>query len=133
VLFIGASGCGKSSLALQLLGLGADLIADDQVVLVRKPSGIWASKPQSLPSKIEARGVGLIAVPLAPPAKIMLIVDLDETEEKRFPEARQSTFFGENITVWRKSNAHHFPAAIFVYLNNIKHQASLESFHDNDA
>ena len=43
VLIVGASGSGKSTLALQMLAMGAELVADDQVILRLREQGIWAS------------------------------------------------------------------------------------------
>ena len=64
ILIIGRSGSGKSSLAVDLLALGASLVADDQCNLIIKNDGIRISKPASLPNSIEMRGIGLVSVPM---------------------------------------------------------------------
>ena len=119
VVITGKSGSGKSSLALQLLALGARLIADDQTQIEAFGNGIWASRPTTLPSKIEARGIGLLNADMAETGKVALVVDLDDTETERLPPPKTTEIHGEKITIWRKVPAPHFPAAIFVYLSNL--------------
>lgn len=119
VAIVGASGSGKSSLALQLIGLGAKLIADDQTRIELHGSEVWASKPGTLPSKIEARGVGLLDAPMSDAKPLMLIIDLDTVEQDRFPDQHDTTLLKQKITVLRKVSEAHFPAAILVYLSHM--------------
>lgn len=67
VLIEGPSGSGKSALALQLMAFGAALVADDSTLLQSRHGQLWATAPAGLPAAIEARGVGLLRTPLAPP------------------------------------------------------------------
>ena len=124
VLVVGPSGSGKSSLCLQLMGLGADLIADDQCVLRNTGSFVEISKPADLPDLIEARGVGLIPAICAPPAVLSLVVDLGETSTERLPPARKRAFWGVFVAVLHKSDSPHFPAAICAYVKNAEVQLS---------
>ena len=116
VVIRGASGSGKSALALQLMALGGELIADDQTALEIRGDEVFARKPATLPNMIEARGIGLLPVHLAGPAKVALIVDLDQTHSERLPAPESEKILGISITVWRKITGDHFPAAIFHYL-----------------
>ena len=61
VLLVGPSGSGKSALALELMALGAELVADDRTVLSLHDTGLIASCPASIRGRIDARGVGLLA------------------------------------------------------------------------
>ncbi|NHF71583.1 HPr kinase/phosphorylase [Paracoccus xiamenensis] len=90
VLILGPSGSGKSSLALQLIGLGGQLIGDDRIVLHRADDAIVASAPAALDGLIEARGIGLIRVPCGP-APLRLVVDLGRTEPERLPPIRHTS------------------------------------------
>ena len=54
VLILGASGAGKSGLALNLMALGAALVADDRVVLSREGDVVLAACPLPLRGLIEA-------------------------------------------------------------------------------
>ena len=85
VLILGASGAGKSALALELMALGADLVADDAVLLQKSGAGVCMRAPESIAGCIEARGVGLITVKPIVSAGLAFIVDLDKTEVSRLP------------------------------------------------
>lgn len=82
---IGASGRGKSSLALALIDRGAVLIGDDGVSLSRDGDLIIASPPPNIAGLIEVRGVGIVQSPVSPPAPLALMLDLDSPSE-RLPE-----------------------------------------------
>ena len=115
-LIRGASGSGKSSLALQLIALGASLIADDRTIVHGAFDGVSLLAPDALKGKIEARGVGILAAPTTSCAKLTLIVEMDQIEEYRLPEWRTASFLGHSVPVLRKLDAAHFPAAILLYL-----------------
>jgi HPr kinase/phosphorylase len=114
VLILGKSGAGKSSLALQLLGLGCDLVADDQTLI---DPDLTARCPDAIAGKIEARGVGILAAPHVT-ATIALVVDLDTEETERLPAWHNLHLHDSNIPLLRKSNAIHFPFAILQYLKH---------------
>ena len=63
VMITGPSGSGKSALALELIGLGAQLVADDLSQIVMEGDTPFVIAPPEMPGVIEARGVGLINVP----------------------------------------------------------------------
>ena len=92
-LICGRPGAGKSTLALQMIAQGADLIADDQTMLTRQGSAVSLSAPPALSGRIEARGVGLLRVP-AVKAPLTLIVDLDRAEASRLPARRYHHLLG---------------------------------------
>jgi len=87
VLLVGASGAGKSDVALRLIAMGARLLSDDQTALFGDDGKLFAEAPQSLHGRIEIRGVGIVAVDAGPPAPVVLAVRLDETAEiPRLPQ-----------------------------------------------
>ncbi len=118
VLIRGASGQGKSGLALQLMALGAELVADDRTRVWPEGAAVMADVPMSIHGKIEARGVGILAARPAGPCKVTLLVDMDRPETERLPPERQEDLLGVSLPVIRKSEFPHFPAAILLYLKN---------------
>lgn len=117
VVIKGASGSGKSSLALQLIGLDAMLIADDRTELTRTRDGVIATCPNQIEGKVEARSVGILNAPFQICARVHLIVDLDAPEElERMPVTRQEQLFDLSLPLLRPVNAPHFPVAIKLFL-----------------
>ncbi|MFN3526604.1 MAG: HPr kinase/phosphorylase [Paracoccus sp. (in: a-proteobacteria)] len=88
LLILGASGAGKSSLALQMMAAGAELVADDRTDLCREGDVLIASAPQPLLGRIEARGVGILAAVPSPPVPLVLVCDLGRREDQRLPPRR---------------------------------------------
>jgi HPr kinase/phosphorylase len=100
VLILGASGAGKSRLALQMIARGAALVADDRVVLRRRADGrLTAEAPDTLEGMIEARGVGVmrVAAPAVPGAEVVLAVDLDRGPETRMPQSRSIAYLDSTV------------------------------------
>jgi HPr kinase/phosphorylase len=117
VLILGKSGAGKSALALQLLALGAGLVADDQTEIVATGPKLLARAPDTIKGLIEARGVGILRLPFLPSAEIALVIDLDQTESERLPPQRSVTLLGIACDLVLGSRHTHFPASILCYLH----------------
>lgn len=88
LLITGRPGAGKSELALDLIALGATLVADDQVVLSAEGPSVLAAPPAPLAGLIEARGLGLLRLPWVEGVALRLVVDLDRAETARLPAPR---------------------------------------------
>lgn len=117
VLILGASGAGKSALALQLMALGLELVADDRVIVSRRDDTLWASVPDPIRGLIEARGVGLLqAQARAAPVPLRLAIDLDATEVERLPPMRHLPLLDLALPLLHKVESPAFPAAIAQYL-----------------
>lgn len=121
-LILGASGRGKSTLALQLLALGGALVADDQTVLHLAQNGAEASliadAPASLRGLIEMRGVGILHAPAHGPCAVRLVVDLDKVETERLPPLRRTVVAGLEMPLLHMVDSTAFPAAILQYLKH---------------
>lgn len=88
-LFIGPPGSGKSDLALRLIHDGALLVADDQVDVSFAHGGLWGAAPANISGLIEARGVGLIRLPVSSGVRIAAVFDLTPGgAAERLPERR---------------------------------------------
>jgi serine kinase of HPr protein (carbohydrate metabolism regulator) len=97
VLIQGPSGVGKSDLALRLIGQGWRLIADDWTHLWASDNALYATGPATIVGRIEVRGLGIVAAPLRPLARIMLAVACTHEAIERLPEAAVWTWEGVAI------------------------------------
>jgi HPr kinase/phosphorylase len=77
VLLLGASGRGKSDLALCLIDGGGILVADDRVMVERQGDVLVARPARTLRGLIEARGVGILRMRHQSSCHLSLVVDLD--------------------------------------------------------
>lgn len=116
VLITGASGSGKSALALQLMAHGAQLVADDRTLVECDGESIVASCPAAISGLIEARGAGILNAEPSGPVPVALVVDLDHVAVARLPAARTFDILGRAVPCLHKIDASHFPAAILQYL-----------------
>lgn len=113
VLIVGPSGSGKSRLALDLMALGARLVADD---------GLWIGTDNTLqrskngPAMIEARGLGLLRADPVDAAPLALIVDLSRPETERLPPWRQATAPGGPVPLILGSDHPFLAPALTQYL-----------------
>lgn len=93
VLVAGASGSGKTQLALALIlharsfGLFARLVADDQLFLAAHNGRLVCAAPEAIAGLAEFRGLGPRPVEHEPRAVVDLLVRLVEPDQApRFPE-----------------------------------------------
>ena len=95
-LIMGPPGAGKSDLARRLIDQGAELIADDLVELTRNGDQVMAAfpsdAPQELKGRIEARGLGIIAVP-AVDRPVALALVIEATPAADMPRMQKSEFY----------------------------------------
>ncbi len=94
LLILGPSGSGKSTLALQMMAVGATLVADDRTDLTRDGARVIASCPPQIAGRVEARGVGILTAVPQGPVPIALVVDLGRVEEDRLPQSRSHDVLG---------------------------------------
>ena len=87
VMIEGASGSGKSDLALRLIDRGATLVSDDQTLVVRSGKGLLARAPTTIAGQIEVRGIGILAMPHVDDVPVGLLVRVDGAIE-RMPDRR---------------------------------------------
>ena len=98
VLIRGPSGSGKSDLALRLIGGGAELIADDQVIIEAVSEKLYLSAPLAICGLLEVRGLGVINVGAVKNIWLALIVNIKLCEEiERTPEIKYELHEGISI------------------------------------
>ncbi|MFN3613143.1 MAG: HPr kinase/phosphorylase [Rubrimonas sp.] len=88
LLICGRPGAGKSRLALELIALGARLVADDQTALTVENGALHAAPAPRLAGLVEARGIGILRMPHAHRTIVTLLIDLDEAGTQRVPPVR---------------------------------------------
>jgi HPr kinase/phosphorylase len=122
LLIRGASGTGKSGLALRLLALGAELIADDRVILTRRGDRIHASAPEALRGLIEARGVGLLRTErLRAEAEVALVVDLNLAPSARMPQSRVIHLLGVELALISAKGVPNIDAVLVFFMQNARY------------
>jgi HPr kinase/phosphorylase len=118
LLILGASGSGKSGLALRLMALGARLVADDQVLLTRAGDSLLAEAPARLAGLVEARGIGILRVTPAGRVPLAWAVDLDRPPEARLPQADTIALIGVPLHLIRGRGLPNLDAMLTVLLHN---------------
>ncbi|MBI6629230.1 HPr kinase/phosphorylase [Pontibaca salina] len=116
LLIRGASGSGKSSLALAFMALGARLVADDRTILRRRGDRVMASAPVPIRGLIEARGIGLLNAQATEQAALDLVVDLDHTESHRLPPFRHTRLLEQELPLLYRVENIHFASMLMQYL-----------------
>ncbi len=110
VLIQGASGAGKSRLALALLDQAgchvvpareaateeqSALVGDDRLTFSTDDGALYASVPETIAGKLEMRGVGIVNLPWVARARLDLVVDIVPLEIiDRMPDAQGVTIQG---------------------------------------
>ncbi|MEW9835358.1 HPr kinase/phosphorylase [Mesorhizobium marinum] len=104
VLIAGASGAGKTQLALWLVshaaanGLFARLVADDQLFLSAHGGRLVCTAPVAIAGLVEVRGIGPSATHHEPKVAVDLIVRLvGPADAERFPEPATETLLGCSV------------------------------------
>lgn len=102
VLLRGASGSGKSDLALRLIDGGARLIADDRTVVCRDGDRLLAAAPPEIAGKMEVRGVGIVTMAAAETVPLRMVVDLIALQDvERLPKPESTVILGVEIPLLR--------------------------------
>ena len=123
VLILGASASGKSALALQLMALGAELVADDRTELRLVADQIMADVPPTISGLIEARGIGILNAVPAGATPVTMVIDMNRKEQTRLPEPQSTLLLGRRLPLIYSVDAPFFPAAVLQMLAQGRHDA----------
>lgn len=96
LLIEGASGAGKSALALALIDRGATLVSDDIVSLTSGKDRLVAAPAPNIEGKLEIRNLGIAEFP-AISAPVALLITLDENAPRYIEAAEQRELAGISI------------------------------------
>lgn len=98
VVLLGASGVGKSDLALRLIDAGALLVADDQLLVEATRSGLLGRPAETLAGLLEVRGLGILRLPYCRETPLGLVVELDVAKPApRLPEPSTWPILGTEL------------------------------------
>jgi serine kinase of HPr protein (carbohydrate metabolism regulator) len=102
LLFLGASGQGKSALAFacitesRRLGAFAALVADDRVLVSRSGKALVAQSPKAITGLIELRGSGIVAIDSLSAAVLDVAIEVVSLPEaERLPPEKAVFSVGE--------------------------------------
>ncbi|WP_156332716.1 MULTISPECIES: HPr kinase/phosphorylase [unclassified Chelatococcus] len=107
ILIRGASGTGKSRLALALVagaqasGRFARLVSDDRCSVSASNGRLVARPPAALAGLLEVRGLGLVEMEAEGAAVVRLVVDCDTEAPERYPQSTDRTVTVEGVTLPR--------------------------------
>jgi serine kinase of HPr protein (carbohydrate metabolism regulator) len=101
-LIEGASGVGKSDLALRAVESGFRLVADDRVTVFVSGGRLHGVAPAPLAGLLEIRGLGVVSQPAITVAQVSLIVRCIDTPSaiERLPDPRFETILGVDVPVF---------------------------------
>lgn len=116
LLIIGTSGAGKSALALEMMALGAGLVADDRTILSMRGDQIIADAVSGISGMIEARGIGLIRAATHGPVSLCYVVDLDQNEPARLPDPITIQVLRQTVPLLRGGGVPNLAAALIQLL-----------------
>jgi serine kinase of HPr protein (carbohydrate metabolism regulator) len=97
VVISGASGSGKSDLALRMLDRGFTLVSDDRTMVRKEGARLIASPPGAIKGKIEVRGLGIFEIEHVTDVPIALIVELRSDIERLPDDSRERLILGVGI------------------------------------
>lgn len=117
-LILGPAGSGKSVLALALIAAGARLVSDDGTHVAPRDGALWLSAPGSIRGLIEARGIGLLNAPVAPPVPLVLVIDMARREPLRLPPRRSVRLCGIAAELILGAENPHLAPAVLVWLRH---------------
>jgi serine kinase of HPr protein (carbohydrate metabolism regulator) len=102
VLILGASGSGKSDLALRLIdGGGFSLVADDRVLVWTSGGRLFGRAPDTLFGLVEARGLGVLPTSARAFSAIDLAVECVAGPVERLPDPQRIPQLGHDLPLVR--------------------------------
>ena len=97
ILITGASGSGKSDLALRLIDRRFTLVSDDQTLVRRDGDRLIASAPPAIRGKLEIRGIGIIEMETASDVPVALLVELTSDIQRLPDDSRERPILGISL------------------------------------
>ena len=99
-MLMGPSGVGKSDLGLRLIGRGWRLVSDDYTTLWSSDGRLYATAPERIAGRIEARGLGIVTARTRSLTRVVLVFDCVSEAVERLPEPSTRRFASVNIPLF---------------------------------
>lgn len=115
LLILGPSGAGKSALALKMIALGAQLVADDRCDIWVQDDRLYARAPTEIAGLIEARSLGILRLPFCAQIQVRAVIDVASSSTERLPQPRSLQLMGIAVEFLHFHPAPHFPSALMCY------------------
>jgi HPr kinase/phosphorylase len=115
LLIFGPSGAGKSALALQMIALGALLVADDRCDIWVQQDRLYARAPTEIAGLIEARGLGILRLPFCEQIQVQAAIDVSTSSQARLPQPSSLQLMKVAVEFLHFQPAPHFPSALMCY------------------
>lgn len=100
-LITGASGAGKSDLALRALRAGCALISDDYSCLWTSGGHLYAAAPNTIAGQMEIRGLGVVGVPSRPFTRVHLVAHAQGEAPERMPHCETTDLLDHAVPTVR--------------------------------
>lgn len=97
ILITGASGSGKSDLALRLIDRGFTLVSDDRTIVRRVGDRLVASAAPNIAGKLEIRGIGIVDMDTVDDVPVALIVELTRAIQRLPDDSRDWAILGVGV------------------------------------
>jgi serine kinase of HPr protein (carbohydrate metabolism regulator) len=79
---------------LQLIDRGFTLVSDDQTIVQKRGTRLYASAPASIRGKLEIRGIGIVRMPIVEDVPVALVVELASDIQRLPDDARERMICG---------------------------------------
>lgn len=121
LVVIGKSGSGKSTIALELMALGATLVGDDRLRLSLEHGKLVVRPVEEIAGLVEARGLGILHAPYVAEAQVAYVMDLDAPTAPRMPQIECRSVLGQNVPLLRPIEGPHRAPALYQLLTSGRH------------
>ncbi len=117
VLILGEAGAGKSSLLIELMARGFDMIGDDQIMLREADGAVWLAPHPKAEGRFEYRGVGVFRAKRVVEARLKLVINLDYAPQARLPEGEIYETFGQKFPILRAKGLANLPSFLYLWIS----------------
>lgn len=117
VLILGESKTGKSTLAVNLMAMGCQLVGDDQVFVGKEGAHLWVHSHPNAQGLFEIRNLGIFKALTECKAKLVLAIDLNQDSVQRLPDQLWFSYDSVKLPSFNGKGLPHLADFIYLYLS----------------